>query len=625
MAKSGYLGEPKSLTGTLSSPDNLKGTLEGLLVRGYSAYDIARALGFEGTEAEWLASLKGEKGDQGIQGIQGPKGDKGDTGATGPQGVQGIQGIQGPKGDTGETGPQGPAGQQGPQGIQGPKGDPGDDYTLTEQDKQDIAGMVDTPVDDVQINGTSILNNGVANVPIADVNNVGVVGINNNGGVRIDSTNHKLLVTKASTAMLKAGSNSYYPVVANNQHESAFYALAKAAGDTTQSQSSNPVGTYTNEAKASIQNMLGVPSSEDIESIEEILNGSSSGASINLFNKDDPDLMTGKYLDEDGNTQTLSSFCESGYIPCETGDTFTFTRSGEYFTSTRPVCYYTADKQLIRGTTANMPTITITNENAKYFRIAIKRTELDVCMAVKNDTAIHEYVPYSGGEGTPGLVDKVNDLQNAVLPWSGKKAVMLGDSIVYNDGHDGINGYPYYLKCLGFDIITNKGVSGACVANHSERTYEDVCTTVDSVDFSTYDLALIAGGTNDFHVSAASPIGTLVNSVTLTDFDKTTFIGALQYIITKILNSNTVIKIGLFTPLKRSGWYTANSEGKVLKDYADAIKEVAEYYSIPVLDFYGTAGLSRKNMYTFTSDGLHPNNAGYEFFSRKLIAFVRDL
>ena len=50
-----------------------------------SAYGIAVSHGYVGTEAEWLASLKGEKGD------------KGDAGATGPQGPKGE------KGDTGET------------------------------------------------------------------------------------------------------------------------------------------------------------------------------------------------------------------------------------------------------------------------------------------------------------------------------------------------------------------------------------------------------------------------------------------------------------------------------------------------------------------------------------------
>lgn len=43
---------------------------------GKSAYEIAVSNGFEGTEEEWIASLKGEKGDPG------PKGEKGDPGTT---------------------------------------------------------------------------------------------------------------------------------------------------------------------------------------------------------------------------------------------------------------------------------------------------------------------------------------------------------------------------------------------------------------------------------------------------------------------------------------------------------------------------------------------------------------
>lgn len=45
---------------------------------GRSAYQIAVQNGFEGTEQEWLASLKG------------PKGDKGDTGPQGPPGADGV-------------------------------------------------------------------------------------------------------------------------------------------------------------------------------------------------------------------------------------------------------------------------------------------------------------------------------------------------------------------------------------------------------------------------------------------------------------------------------------------------------------------------------------------------------
>lgn len=104
------------------------------LPRGKSAYEIAKENGFNGTEAEWLASLKGEPGAAGASGkdgengktpyvgdngnwyigvddtgkpSRGAKGEKGEKGDTGAQGIQGIQGEKGDKGDTGAAGADG--------------------------------------------------------------------------------------------------------------------------------------------------------------------------------------------------------------------------------------------------------------------------------------------------------------------------------------------------------------------------------------------------------------------------------------------------------------------------------------------------------------------------------------
>ena len=116
------------------------------VIHGLSAFEIALKNGFEGTEDEWLASLRGStgiqgpKGDKGDTGEQGPKGDKGDKGDTGPEGPQGPKGADGVmtfedlteeqkmslKGDKGDTGPEGPQGPKGDTGEQGPKGDKGD-------------------------------------------------------------------------------------------------------------------------------------------------------------------------------------------------------------------------------------------------------------------------------------------------------------------------------------------------------------------------------------------------------------------------------------------------------------------------------------------------------------------
>lgn len=108
---------------------------------GLSAYQVWLEAGNKGTEADFLASLKGAKGDTGTpgakgdtgakgdQGIQGAKGDagtpgaKGDTGADGKQGIQGEKGqtgapgVQGDKGDKDEKGDTGPAGKDAPAGV----------------------------------------------------------------------------------------------------------------------------------------------------------------------------------------------------------------------------------------------------------------------------------------------------------------------------------------------------------------------------------------------------------------------------------------------------------------------------------------------------------------------------
>ena len=55
-----------------------------------TAYAIAVKNGFKGTEAAWLASLKGAKGDRGEKGDQGPQGETGPVGAEGKTPEYGV-------------------------------------------------------------------------------------------------------------------------------------------------------------------------------------------------------------------------------------------------------------------------------------------------------------------------------------------------------------------------------------------------------------------------------------------------------------------------------------------------------------------------------------------------------
>ena len=118
--------------------------------------------------------------------------------------------------------------------------------------KIDLSGYLT----DVQINGTSIVTDGVANVPIASKKALGAVKTETNYGILTNNAG-RIYVDCANSLVVKTGTDQFRPIPPLYQHLSTFYGLAKAAGDTTQSQSSNAVGVYTEDAKSKISEMLG--------------------------------------------------------------------------------------------------------------------------------------------------------------------------------------------------------------------------------------------------------------------------------------------------------------------------------------------------------------------------------
>lgn len=114
-------------------------------------------------------------------------------------------------------------------------------------------------VKDVTVNGTSIVDpqTGIADIPIASNNVMGLVKVNQTNGIYVDG-NGVLAPTNPTDLALRLGNNNKYTINTACQHKSTFYGLAKAAGDTTQSASNNATGNYTDNAKSAIQNMLGI-------------------------------------------------------------------------------------------------------------------------------------------------------------------------------------------------------------------------------------------------------------------------------------------------------------------------------------------------------------------------------
>lgn len=89
---------------------------------GRTAFELARAAGFKGTESAWLKSLKGDQGERGPRGLRGERGERGDLGPRGDKGEIGHRGPAGGEGRFGSAGPAGAAGAPGPAGPAGPAG-----------------------------------------------------------------------------------------------------------------------------------------------------------------------------------------------------------------------------------------------------------------------------------------------------------------------------------------------------------------------------------------------------------------------------------------------------------------------------------------------------------------------
>ena len=146
---------------------------------GKSAYQIAVEQGYQGSESDWLSSLKGDKGEKGNTGAKGNpgqdgadgksayaiavehgyedsedkwllslKGEKGDAGERGEKGDTGLQGERGERGETGQQGEQGPKGEKGDpgdrglQGVPGEKGEKGDAGVAGKDGFSPIANVV---------------------------------------------------------------------------------------------------------------------------------------------------------------------------------------------------------------------------------------------------------------------------------------------------------------------------------------------------------------------------------------------------------------------------------------------------------------------------------------------------
>lgn len=119
-------------------------------------------------------------------------------------------------------------------------------------------------VQDVSYKGTSLVDQtGTANIPPAQTSVPGLAMVGAGYGLKAadpDGNSAGRISTDAATSShIRFFTDQYRPITPYYVPEAVFRGLAKVAGDDTQTDSQNPVGTYTDDAKEAIQEMLNVP------------------------------------------------------------------------------------------------------------------------------------------------------------------------------------------------------------------------------------------------------------------------------------------------------------------------------------------------------------------------------
>jgi len=215
----------------------------------------------------------------------------------------------------------------------------------------------------------------------------------------------------------------------------------------------------------------------------------------------------------------------------------------------------------------------------------------------------------------------------------GKKIAFLGDSITEGVGVSSLARVYWNLvgQRTGAEVY-GYGIGGTRITpNHLEgyNAYIDANwfgTRVEKM-IPDADIVVVFGGTNDFGHGDA-PMGTVK------DRTNDTFYGACHMLMQQLINRYPYAQLIVMTPLHRIGeeMMPFNEAGirraGILKNYVDAIRDVAEFYSVPVVDLFAESGLQPRVKILrelYMPDGLHPNDLGHQKIANRLMALLDRL
>ena len=210
---------------------------------------------------------------------------------------------------------------------------------------------------------------------------------------------------------------------------------------------------------------------------------------------------------------------------------------------------------------------------------------------------------------------------------NGLKGIFLGDSITEGVGASSIDKVwwklleQYGMKTVGYGVGGTRIARQSIVINGNDRWNADFVSRALDMDKEA-DVVGVFGGTNDYGHGTAE-IGFP------TDDTPDTFYGALNVLFTYLQKTYPDAFIFVMTPLHRLNEDRPTGDGHTkpmlpLNGYVNIIREMAEKYSLPVLDLYKISGMNPYVNSDYFVDGLHPSDKGYAKISGMVYEFLKS-
>lgn len=240
-------------------------------------------------------------------------------------------------------------------------------------------------------------------------------------------------------------------------------------------------------------------------------------------------------------------------------------------------------------------------DDAKYFRVSVYKDYITGSaykyqMFEKGTAKTHWQAYFNSYKSSENqvLFDKVIDT--------------LGDSITEQRTWQG-----YVADALHTGVIYNHGIGGTRISgNDSNAMWQDSRINALNDDI---DCLLIMGGTND------GAQGVTIGDMSRDNVNTDTFVGAYNVLLSKVFykyyrlgsgysgitqtSEVNPIQIMIATPI-----YCNDSNYGNMDEIAEAVRGVANLWSIPVADQHAKSGINSATSSIYLSDNVHPNDEG---------------